>query len=121
MALLTGIALAFATPLPGVTAMPEGSEVKIVGLSGSVYASGVVRAKALVLNTPSGARRLPPSERVQLWIGVPDALDPNNRDLSSVSGLTTATGMDVWIGEGKDRQTLTMVLRDAYGIRLELR
>jgi hypothetical protein len=122
LALLTSIALGLGSaPLPDLPAVPDGSEVKIVSLSGSVYASGVVRTRVLTLTTQAGARRLPAGERVQLWIGIPSATDINNRDLTGVAGQVNPAGTDVLIGDGKDRQTLTQILRDAYGIRLELR
>lgn len=126
MAILKGTLLAVALgaglpPLAGVPAIPDGSDVKIVSLDAAVYATGVVKGKGLTMTTPNTAKRLPASERVQLWIGIPSAADSGNRDLKSFSAITTATGADLLIGEGKDRVSLTQVLREAYGIRFEVR
>ena len=108
-------------PLTGVPTIPDGSDVKVVSLDAAVYATGVVKARALTLTTPSAAKRLPASERVQLWIGIPSAADSSNRELKSIPAVTSATGTDLLIGEGKERVLLTQVLREAYGIRLEVR
>ena len=126
MTILKGTLLAIALgasvpPLAGVPTIPEGSDVKIVSLDAAVYATGIVRSKLLTMTTPSAAKRLPASERVQLWIGIPSAADSSNRDLKSISAMTTATGTDLLIGEGKDRVSLTQVFREAYGIRFEMR
>ena len=92
-----------------------------VSLDAAVYATGIVKAKGLTMTTPSIAKRLPASERVQLWIGIPSAADSSNRDLKSFAAVTSPTGTDLLIGEGKDRVSLTQVLREAYGIRFEVR
>ncbi len=109
------------SPLTGIPVIPEGSDVKVVSLDAAVYATGIVKARVLTMNTPTAAKRLPANERVQLWIGIPSATDPSNRELKSVPAVTTATGTDLLIGEGKDRVSLTQLLREAYGIRLEMR
>ena len=126
MAILKGTLLAIALgaalpPLAGVPTIPDGSDVKIVSLDAAVYATGIVKAKGLTMTTPSIAKRLPASERVQLWIGIPSAADSSNRDLKSFAAITSPTGTDLLIGEGKDRVSLTQVLREAYGIRFEVR
>ena len=126
MTILQGTLLAIALgavlpPLAGVPAIPDGSDVKVVSLDAAVYATGIVKARVLTLTTLSAAKRFPAAERVQLWIGIPSATDSSNRELKSVPAVTNATGMDLLIGEGKDRVSLAQVLRDAYGIRLEVR
>lgn len=109
------------SPLAGIPVIPDGSDVKVVSLDAAVYATGVVKARVLTMTTPTAAKRLPANERVQLWIGIPSATDPSNRELKSISATTTPTGTDLLIGEGKDRVSLMQVLREAYGIRLEMR
>ena len=126
MAILKGTLLAIALgaslpPLTGVPTIPDGSDVKIVSLDAAVYATGIVKSKGLTMTTSSAAKRLPASERVQLWIGIPSAADSSNRDLKSFSAVTSASGTDLLIGVGKDRVSLTQVLREAYGIRFEVR
>lgn len=126
MTILKGTLLVIAfgaglSPLAGVPIIPDGSDVKVVSLDAAVYATGVVKARVLTLITPSAAKRLPASERVQLWIGIPSAAGSSNRELKSFPAATTTTGTDLLIGEGKDRVSLTQVLREAYGIRLEMR
>lgn len=108
-------------PLAGIPIIPDGSDVKVVSLDAAVYATGMVKARVLTMTTPSAAKRLPASMRVQLWIGIPSATDSSNRELKSFPAVTTAAGTDLLIGEGKERVSLTQVLREAYGIRLEVR
>ena len=108
-------------PLAGIPVIPDGSDVKVISLDAAVYATGIVKARVLTLSTPSAAKRLPVSERVQLWIAIPSASDSSNRELKSIPAVTTANGGDLSIGEGKERVSLTQVLREAYGIRLEVR
>jgi hypothetical protein len=126
MTILKGTLLAIALgvglpPLVGIPTIPDGSDVKVVSLDAAVYATGVVKARVLTIITPTAAKRLPAAERVQLWIGIPSAADLSNRELKSIPAVTSATGTDLLIGEGKDRASLTQVLREAYGIRLEMR
>lgn len=119
---LLAIALAAGlSPLVGIPVIPDGSDVKVISLNAAVYAAGIVKARVLTMTTPTAAKRLPASERVQLWIGIPSATDSSNRELKSIPATTTATGTDLLIGEGKERVSLTQVLREAYGIRLEMR
>jgi hypothetical protein len=111
--------LMFTGFLPGLPAVPDGSEVRILrGELQSVLASGSVKAKKLELATPGG--RLPAFERVRVWIAVPQGA---HSDLQTYPGQVTETGMDVLIDtreKGSEKVSLSQVLRDSYGIKLSL-
>ena len=115
---LLAVALA-AGPLPGLSAVPDGSEVRVLRDElQSVLASGSVRARKLELATPGG--RLPAFERVRVWIAVPQ---DGSSDLQTYPGQVTETGMDVLIDtreKGSEKVSLTQVLRDSYGVKLTL-
>jgi hypothetical protein len=106
-------------PLQNIPIIPDGTDVKIVSATTAVYATGVVKNRILSMSTTSG--KLPGNEKVQVWIGLPIAGDPTNRDLESLTAVTSASGADVIVGDGKERVSFTQLLREAYGVRLELR
>jgi hypothetical protein len=117
--LFTAYALAGAalSPLPGLNAIPDGSEVRILRDElQSVLASGTVRNRVLTMTTSSS--RLPAGERVRIWISVPIG---TANDLKSFVGNVNADGSDVLLESGKDRVSFVQVLRDAYSIRLEMK
>jgi hypothetical protein len=117
------LALALAgplAPLPGVPAMPDGTDVKVVNSTAqAVYATGVVRSRALVMTTSNG--KLPRNERVHLWIGIPVGGGSDDKNVVSITAMTSSGGTDILVGEGKDRVLLSQLLREAYNIRLEMR
>jgi hypothetical protein len=105
------------TPLPGLNAVPDGSEVRVLRDElQSVLASGTVRSRVLTMITSGG--RLPAGERVRIWISVPVG---SSNDLKSFVGNVNADGTDVMLESGKDRVSFLSVLRDAYNIRLEMK
>lgn len=117
--LFTAFALAGPTlsPLPGLSAIPDGSEVRVLRDElQSVLASGTVRNRVLTMITWSP--RLPAGERVRIWISVPVG---NANDLKSFVGNVNADGSDVLLESGKDRVSFVQVLREAYSIRLEMK
>jgi hypothetical protein len=84
-----------------------------------VYATGVVRSRALVMTTSNG--KLPRNERIHLWIGIPVTGAGDDRNVVSITAMTSSAGTDILVGEGKDRVLLSQLLREAYNIRLEMR
>ncbi len=117
--LLTAIATAGSAlaPLPGLNAIPDGSEVRVLRDElQSVLASGTVKNRVLTMITWSP--RLPAGERVRIWISVPVG---STNDLKSFVGNVNADGSDVTLEAGKDRVSFVQVLREAYSIRLEMK
>jgi hypothetical protein len=120
MVLLAVAVAAPLLPLPSIPSVPDGTDVKVVSATTAVYATGVVKNRVLSISTTSG--KLPSNEKVQLWIGIPTPGDSSNRDLKSLPAVTSATGTDIIIlVEGRERVSFTQLLKDAYGVRLELR
>jgi hypothetical protein len=119
MVLLAVAVAAPLLPLPSIPSLPDGTDVKVVSATTAVYATGVVKSRVLSISTTGG--KLPSNEKVQLWIGIPNLSDPNNRDLKSLAAVTSASGTDIFVGEGRDRVSFTQLLKEAYGVRLELR
>lgn len=119
IAMFTAFALASPSmsPLPGLNAIPDGSEVRVLRDElQSVLASGTVRNHLLTMTTSSP--RLPAGERVRIWIAVPVG---STNDLKSFVGNVNADGSDVLLESGKDRVSFVQVLRDAYNIKLEMK
>lgn len=119
IALLTTFTMAGASlsPLPGLSAIPDGSEVRVLRDElQSVLASGTVKNRVLTMITWSP--RLPAGERVRIWISVPVG---STNDLKSFVGNVNADGSDVLLESGKDRVSFIQVLREAYNIRLEMK
>ena len=117
--LTLALAITLASPLPGLPAVPDGSEVRILRDElQSVLASGSVKSRKLELATPGG--RLPAFERVRVWVAVPTN---GSSDLQTYPGQVTETGSDVLIDtreRGNDKVSLTQVLREVYGVKLTL-
>jgi hypothetical protein len=108
------------SPLADIPAIPDGTDVKVVSSTATtVYATGIVRGRVLSMSTSSG--KLPRNEKIQLWVGIPIPGSVNDKDLKSISAVTSSTGADILITEGSGRVSLTQVLREVYGIRFEMR
>jgi hypothetical protein len=108
------------SPLPDIPAIPDGTDVKVVSSTATtVYATGIVRGRVLSMTTSSG--KLPRNEKIQLWVGIPVAGAVNDKDVKSISAVTSSSGADILITEGGARVSLTQVLREVYGIRFEMR
>ena len=119
LVLVTTLAWAGPGPLPGLPTIPDGSEVRILRDElQSVLASGTVRNRTLTMWV-TGAR-LPALERVRVWVGVPVPANAAS-DLKSFSGMVTTDGTDVNLEIGKERWSFNQVIREVYGIKLEMK
>jgi hypothetical protein len=114
---MTAFAWAGLGPLPGLPVIPDNSEVRILRNElQSVLASGTVRNRTLTMWV-TGAR-LPAQERVRVWVGVPAA---GASDLKSFVGIVSADGTDVLLEVGKERVSFAQVIREVYGIKIEMK
>lgn len=112
---LLAVLLSVAAPLPGVPALPDGSEVRVLREElRSIVSSGTVRAGVLAL-----APRPPAGERVQLWIAMPGGDGGTELKQFPAEVARDAQDLDVYV-EAKKSVSFKLVLEKAYGVRLEL-
>ncbi len=114
---MTAFAWAGLGHLPGLPVIPDNSEVRILRNElQSVLASGTVRNRTLTMWV-TGVR-LPAQERVRIWVGVPST---GASDLKSFAGIVSTDGADVLLEVGKERVSFSQVIREVYGIKLEMK
>ena len=115
LSLLT-VVLSLAAPLPGVPALPDGSEVRVLREElRSIVSSGTVRDGVLVLSP-----RPPAGERVQLWLAMPGK--GSGTELKQFPGEVVSSGQDINVFvEPKKPVSFRDVLDKVYGVRLEMR
>jgi hypothetical protein len=117
LALLLIISTALAAalpPLPGVSSLPDGSEVVIFSADAqSKLAKGAVKMRVLTLTALHD--KLTPNDKVEVWV-VPLK---NTPDLKSFSGTVSKDGLDVNLEIGNTKVSFTQTLKEAYGVRLE--
>jgi hypothetical protein len=94
--------------------------IPTVSPQSSSYDAGPMRGLGWLLSVTTSSGKLPRNERVHLWIGVPVA-GSDQKNVVSITALTSSSGSDILVGEGKDRVQLSQLLREAYNIRLEMR
>jgi hypothetical protein len=118
LALLLIISTALAAalpPLPGVSSLPDGSEVVIFSADAqSKLAKGAVKMRVLTLTTLHD--KLTPYDKVEVWVGVPLR---NTSDLKSFPGSVSKDGLDVNLEFGNTKVSFNQTLKEAYGVRLE--
>ena len=124
LALLFIISTALATalpPLPGVSSMPDGTEVVIVsGDAQSKLAKGVVKLRILTLSALRD--KLTPLDKVEVWVSVPLK---NTSDLKSFPGLVNKDGTDINLELNSGNVSInakvsfSQTLKEAYGVKLE--
>jgi hypothetical protein len=113
--LIISTALAAAlTPLPGVSSLPDGSEVVIWSADAtSKLAKGVVKTRVLTLSTLHD--KLTPNDKVAIWVNVPS----NTSDVKSFAGTVSKDGLDVNLEINTARISFNQILKEAYGVKLE--
>lgn len=112
--LLASLAL---SPLPGIPAIPEGSEIQVVRDDGqSFVAIGMVTAGVLLLNTQGNG--LSPNEPVKVWFLLANKAK-RQTDQKIFSGRVTPDSNDILL-EPNDRYSLRDVLQKVYHIELKL-
>lgn len=113
---LLTVLFTLAVPLPGVPALPDGSEVRVLREElRSIVSSGTVRDRVLVLSPAP-----PAGERVQLWIAMPSK--DKGTELKQFPGEVARSGQDLAVFvEPKKPVSFRDVLDKAYGVRLEMR
>ncbi|HEX2862958.1 MAG TPA: hypothetical protein VHN99_00195 [Deinococcales bacterium] len=105
------------SPLPGIPAIPEGSEVQVVrDDSQSFVAIGVVNNAVLLLNTRGVG--LSPNELVKVWFLLANKATKQT-DQKIFAGRVTPDGNDILL-EPNDRVSLREVLQKVYKIELRL-
>jgi hypothetical protein len=118
LALLFIISTALASalpPLPGVSSMPDGTEVVIVsGDAQSKLAKGVVKLRILTLSALRD--KLTPLDKVEVWISAPVK---NTPDLKSFPGSVSKDGTDINLELSNSKVSFTQTLKEAYGVKLE--
>jgi hypothetical protein len=118
LALLFIISTALASalpPLPGVSSMPDGTEVVIVsGDAQSKLAKGAVKLRILTLSALNA--KLNPLDKVAVWISVPLK---NTSDLKSFPGLVNKDGTDITLELTNSKVSFNQTLKEAYGVKLE--
>jgi hypothetical protein len=118
LALLFIISTALAAalpPLPGVSSMPDGTEVVIVsGDAQSKLAKGVVKLRILTLSALRD--KLTPLDKVEVWISVPLK---NTSDLKSFPGLVNKDGTDINLELTNSKVSFSQTLKEAYNVKLE--
>jgi hypothetical protein len=118
LALLFIISTALASalpPLPGVSSMPDGTEVVIVsGDAQSKLAKGAVKLRILTLSALNA--KLNPLDKVAVWISVPLK---NTSDLKSFPGLVNKDGTDITLELSNSKVSFNQTLKEAYGVKLE--
>lgn len=120
LALLLIISTALAAalpPLPGVSSVPDGTEVVIFSADAqSKLAKGAVKARVLTLTALND--KLNQNEKVEVWLGVPTK---PSYDLKSFSftGTVSKDGTDVNLEFVNNKVSFTQTLKEAYGVKLE--
>ena len=120
LALLLIISTALAAalpPLPGVSSVPDGTEVVIFSADAqSKLAKGAVKARVLTLTALND--KLNQNEKVEVWLGVPTK---PSYDLKSFSftGTVSKDGTDVNLEIANNKVSFTQTLKEAYGVKLE--
>jgi hypothetical protein len=118
LALLLIISTALAAalpPLPGVSSLPDGTEVVIVSADAQVkLAKGAVKLRVLTLSALHD--KLTPNDKVAIWVGVPLK---NTSNLKSFPGTVSKDGLDVNLEIENIKVSFSQTLKEAYGVRLE--
>ncbi len=117
--LIISTALAAALPpLPGVSSMPDGTEVVVVsGDAQSKLAKGVVKLRILTLSALRD--KLTPLDKVEVWIS------KDTSDLKSFPGTVSKDGADINLELSNTASATTtkvsfnQTLKEAYGVKLE--
>ncbi len=114
--LLISTALAAALPpLPGVSSLPEGTEVVIFSSDAqSKLAKGVVKSRVLALSAQR--EKLTPLEKVEVWIGLPVK---NTSELKNFPGFASKDGLDVNLEINNTKVSFSQTLKEAYNVKLE--
>ncbi len=119
LALLLIISTALAAalpPLPGVSGLPDGSEVVIWSADAqSKLAKGAIKLRILSLTALYD--KLTPNDKVGVWV-LPFK---NTSDLKSFAfaGTVSKDGLDVMLELANSKVSFTQTLKEAYGVRLE--
>jgi hypothetical protein len=115
LALLLIISTALAAalpPLPGVSSLPDGSEVVIWSADAQYkLAKGAVKMRVLTMSTLHD--KLTPNEKVAIWV------NKNTSDLKSFPGTVSKDGLDVNLEIDNTKVSFTQTLKEAYGVKLE--
>jgi hypothetical protein len=120
LALLLIISTALAAalpPLPGVSSVPDGTEVVIFSADAqSKLAKGAVKTRVLTLTALND--KLNQNEKVEVWLGVPTK---PSYDLKSFSftGTVSKDGTDVNLEIANNKVSFTQTLKEAYNVKLE--
>jgi hypothetical protein len=120
LALLLIISTALAAalpPLPGVSSVPDGTEVVIFSADAqSKLAKGAVKTRVLTLTALND--KLNQNEKVEVWLGVPTK---PSYDLKSFSftGTVSKDGTDVNLEIANNKVSFAQTLKEAYSVKLE--
>lgn len=116
--LLISSALAAALPpLPGVSSLPDGTEVVILSADAqSKLAKGAVKTRVLTLSALND--KLTPLEKVEVWLGVPNKMSVDLKSFS-FSGTVSKDGTDVNLEIANTKVSFSQTLKEAYGVKLE--
>jgi hypothetical protein len=114
--LIISSALAAAlSPLPGVSALPDGTDVVIVsGDAQAKLAKGTVKLRVLTMTALHD--KLTPLEMVDLWVGVQSK---TTSEIKSFSGTVSKDGSDVILEIAGNKVSFTQTLKEAYGVKLD--
>ncbi len=118
LALLLIISTALAAalpPLPGVSSLPDGTEVVIFSADAqSKLAKGAVKLRVLTLTALND--KLTPNDKVAVWISVPLK---NTSNLKSFTGTVSKDGLDVNLEIENAKVSFSQTLKEAYNVKLE--
>jgi hypothetical protein len=109
------LAAATLSPLPGIAALPDGSQVMVARDDLQSFI-GIGTVMDLKLTLEAQASRLPGNERVVVWFVLPAR---GEAPKFSFPGRVTPDGNDVNL-EVPERVSLKKVLKDAYRIDLKI-
>jgi hypothetical protein len=114
LALLLIISTALAAalpPLPGVSNLPDGSEVVIWSADlQSKLAKGAVKLRVLSLTALHD--KLSPNDKVEVWVV------PLNKSFP-FTGTVSKDGLDVTLELATTKVSFSQTLKEAYGVKLE--